>query len=250
MQALLNLKVLVIESDFYARQTINSYLAWDRRTRVVAMVKTPEQAMDFFQRVAEIEWPDVIILEPEILTDAAALHDTISQFCQTVKDVTIICLARQANAEYAAAAADGGARAYLQRNEVRLYLVDAICYALDRRFVVTSGIRESASPTTEARLRDADVLPSEREYPEMTERIRQALWLCVVEGMPAQLAADEMGISPHTIRSYIKEGYRILEAHDDSNYPEEMGPLERAFMRFTALNKEAESGKKKKNPPG
>jgi len=54
--------------------------------------------------------------------------------------------------------------------------------------------------------------------------------------MPAQLAADEMGISPHTIRSYIKEGYRILEAHDNSEYPEDMGPIERAFMRFTAVN--------------
>jgi DNA-binding CsgD family transcriptional regulator len=129
-----------------------------------------------------------------------------------------------------------------------LYLVDAICYALDRRFVITNGIQETASPIVAARLHDADILPRERQYPEMTERIRQALWLCVVEGMPAQLAADEMGISPHTIRSYIKEGYRILEAHDDSNYPDEMGPLERAFMRFTALNKETESEKKKKNP--
>jgi hypothetical protein len=59
--------------------------------------------------------------------------------------------------------------------------------------------------------------------------------------MPAQLAADEMGISPHTIRSYVKEGYRILEAHDETDYPEEMGPLERAFMRFTALDQDKEA---------
>ncbi len=246
---MLNLKVLLIDSDFYALQAINSYLAWDRRTRVVALVNTPEQAMDFLGRVADIEWPDVIILEPEIFCDATALHTAISQFQHMVKDVSIICLARQANAEYAAAAADAGARAYLQRDEVRLYLVDAICYVQDRRFVVTSGIREAASPALAARLQDADSLPRERQYPEMTDRIRQALWLCVVEGMPAQLAADEMGISPHTIRSYIKEGYRILEAHDETHYPEEMGPLERAFMRFTALNKDTESEEKKKNPP-
>jgi hypothetical protein len=58
--------------------------------------------------------------------------------------------------------------------------------------------------------------------------------------MSAELAADEMGISPHTVRSYIKEGYRILEAYDDTIYPPDMSPQERAFMRFTALVKEIE----------
>jgi hypothetical protein len=57
--------------------------------------------------------------------------------------------------------------------------------------------------------------------------------LCVVKGMPAHLAADEMGISLHTIRSYIKEGYRILEAYDGTEYPSDMSPQERAFMRLT-----------------
>lgn len=54
--------------------------------------------------------------------------------------------------------------------------------------------------------------------------------------MPAQLAADEMGISLNTVRSYIKEGYRILEAYDDTTYPDEMSPAERAFMRLTSLD--------------
>jgi hypothetical protein len=58
--------------------------------------------------------------------------------------------------------------------------------------------------------------------------------------MPAHLAADEMGISLHTIRGYIKEGYRILEAYDDREYPLDMTPQERAFMRFTALAEDEE----------
>ena len=85
------------------------------------------------------------------------------------------------------------------------------------------------------RLYNAFILPEQRDYPEMTDRIRQAIRLCVIEGMPAHLAADEMGISLHTIRGYIKEGYRILEANDHYEYPTDMTPQERAFMRFTAL---------------
>jgi hypothetical protein len=79
-----------------------------------------------------------------------------------------------------------------------------------------------------------------RKFPELTDRIRQAIKLCVVEGMPAHLAADEMGISLHTIRGYIKEGYRILEAYDETEYPLDMTPQERAFMRFTGFAEEDE----------
>jgi hypothetical protein len=120
----------------------------------------------------------------------------------------------------------------LLRNEVQLRLVSGLCYALDFSFTVTAGV-----PINHLKLaKPVEVIREPQEYPGMTERIRQALWLCVITGMPAQLAADEMAVSPHTIRSYIKAGYRILEAHDSTDYPEEMGPLERAFMRFTALN--------------
>ena len=50
----------------------------------------------------------------------------------------------------------------------------------------------------------------------------------------AHVAADEMGISLHTIRSYIKEGYRILEAYDETEYPVDMSPQERAFLESRA----------------
>jgi hypothetical protein len=52
-----------------------------------------------------------------------------------------------------------------------------------------------------------------------------------------------MGISLHTIRSYIKEGYRILEAYDDMEYPVDMSPQERAFMRLTKFGEKDEEEK-------
>ena len=231
----INLKVLILDSDFYALQSLNSYLAWDRRTRVVALAADMVQAFDYIRRVAEPELPDVVLLEPDAFPNVEALRAAIHQFKEAIKDVMVICMARKPDPHYASAAVEAGVRGYMLRSDVRLHLASAIVYALDRDLLVTQSIHSAATPA-QARLFHASVLPPEREYPEMTQRIRQAIWLCVVEGMPAQLAADEMGISPHTIRSYIKEGYRILEAHDDTNYPEEMGPLERAFMRFTALN--------------
>jgi predicted site-specific integrase-resolvase len=60
----------------------------------------------------------------------------------------------------------------------------------------------------------------------------------VLDGLPAEVAADEMGVSTNTIRSYVKEGYRILEAEDGRHYPWTMSPMERAFLRINSLDGE------------
>ncbi len=245
----INLKVMVIDPDFYGLRALNSYLAWDRRTRVIALAQKIERAVKILRQLTTVELPDVLLLEVSVCADPAMLREVIGQCRAMVKDLIVLCLAHRADPTWTAAAAAAGARGYLVRNELRLQLVGAIIHALDHRFVITAGVREVASPSDDSWLSYAELLPGERAYPEMSERVRQALWLCVIEGMPAQLAADEMGISANTVRSYIKEGYRILEAYDDTRYPHEMGPVERAFMRFTALSDSAEPPGKKDTPP-
>lgn len=235
----INLKVMILDTDFYALRALNSYLAWDRRTRVIALPESEAQALEFIRSVSLAEQPDVLLLEPDSYPNAVALGQAITRFRALVEDLIVLCLPHRAAPDYVEAAQRAGARGYLLRNEVRLRLVGAILHAQEHPFVITEGV-----PTVPR----AELLPPQREYPEMTERIRQALWLCVIEGMPAQLAADEMGISPHTIRSYIKEGYRILEAYDDADYPDDMGPLERAFVRFTALEKPDQPERKNDQP--
>jgi DNA-binding NarL/FixJ family response regulator len=135
------------------------------------------------------------------------------------------------------AAADSGAAGYLLKSDVRLQIAWALVYAGQRQldFVVTATVARFCAGSANRRLLHAYTLPERRKFPELTDRIHQALWLCVVKGMPAQLAADEMGISLHTIRGYIKEGYRILEAYDETEFPLYMTPQEKAFMRLTAF---------------
>ena len=58
-----NLKVLVLDTDYYARQAINSYLAWDRRTRVVHLAETMQSVVEYVRRVPDTEWPDVVLLD-------------------------------------------------------------------------------------------------------------------------------------------------------------------------------------------
>jgi DNA-binding NarL/FixJ family response regulator len=236
----INLKVLIMDSDYYALQAINSYLAWDRRTRVTWMAENLDEMWAYINRTPLAELPDVIVLDADHAGGADSLRYHIERLRQTIKDVMIICLARVPDAKAVEAAAETGARGYLLKDDVRHQIAWAIVYALDHDFMISPGVERVGEQVFTPRLNNAATLPKRREYPELTERIRQAIELCVVKGMPAHLAADEMGISLHTIRSYIKEGYRILEAYDETEYPVDMSPQERAFMRLTRFTDDDE----------
>ncbi len=233
-----NLKVLVMDTDYYALQAINSYLAWDRRTRVTCLAESVDEMWLYINRTPLAELPDVILLDADHMGDADALRYHVERLRQKIKDLIVICLAQTSDARLVDAAADAGARGYLLKGEVRLQIAWATVFALEHDFIISPGVERAGEQVFNLRLTHATTLPHQREYPELTERIRQAIELCVVKGMPAHLAADEMGISLHTIRSYIKEGYRILEAYDETDYPVDMSPQERAFMRLTRFSDE------------
>jgi DNA-binding NarL/FixJ family response regulator len=231
----INLKVLVMDTDFYALHAINGFLAWDRRTRVTNLSENPEQMWDYIERTPLAELPDIVLLEADHLGGADMLRETVSAIHERIKNVRVICLAQFAEPALVEAAAEAGANGYLLKQEVRLQIAWAIVYALKRDFIVSDGVLRGRTHLHNHRVVNASPLPEMKQFPELTDRIRQAIKLCVLDGTPAHLAADEMGISLHTIRGYIKEGYRILESYDDTEYPIDMTPRERAFMRLTAF---------------
>ncbi|MBK8022393.1 MAG: response regulator transcription factor [Chloroflexi bacterium] len=234
----INLKVALMDTDYYAMQAINGYLAWDRRTRVILLSESWRHLWEHVDSLPEAELPDIVILDAEAFDHIGGLRDAIHRLRDRIPNVKVVCLARYADLKRVEAAVDSGARAYLLKSEVTLHIAWAIVYGLERDLLVTSSIHRLGNRSMNRRLHEAAILPQRREYRELTERIRQAIELCVVKGMPAQLAADEMGISLHTIRSYIKEGYRILESADETIYPVEMSPQEKAFMRITRIEDE------------
>jgi DNA-binding NarL/FixJ family response regulator len=238
MYTQMNIKVALMDSDFYALQAINSYLAWDRRTRVVATAETPKALREWLSQAAPAEQPDATLFEVDWAPNVERLQKALRGLDETAG--VVLCLSARAERERIVAAGRTGARGYLVKGDVRLGIAGAVAHALTHQFVVSASVAEQLAGPSEGIFLQAEVLPGLRRYPELTDRVEQALRLCVIEGMSADLAADEMGVSAHTIRSYVKEGYRILEAHDDTHFPVNMSPQERAFMRYTALRREAD----------
>jgi DNA-binding NarL/FixJ family response regulator len=231
------IRVFVIERDIFARQTIASYLSWDRRTRVLGSAGTPQEMSRLLAEYPDSGRLDAVTLDTGLVTDPSSLSNLIKEVRHYAPEAVVICLGYQPSAELALAAQQAGARAYLVRETVGLGIACAVHFTLKHPFVVSQDIVDYLPGI---HLPEAKTLPSRRHYERMTPRIEQALWLCVVEGLPAELAAEEMGVSTSTVRSYIKEGYRILESQDDTHYPPKISPAERAFLRFTALDMQEE----------
>ncbi|MBL8119792.1 MAG: hypothetical protein J0L63_18075 [Anaerolineae bacterium] len=236
----INLKVLIMDTDFYALHAANSFLAWDRRTRVTNLSESLEEMWDYISHNPLAELPDIILLEADHLGGPTGLKNTVQSLYKRVEGVRVICIGQEADPDLVEAAAEAGASGFLLKQDVRLQIAWAIVYTLDHDYTITTGIARACAGRFHHRIFHASVLPGMRKFPELTRRIHQALKLAVLDGLPAHLAADEMGISLHTIRGYIKEGYRILEAHDETEYPVDMTPQERAFMRLTAFSENNE----------
>ena len=236
-----NLKIAVIDSDRYALNAINAYLAWDRRTRV--QIKADSLA-DFWRMLREQsphDLPDAVLLDANHMGGADGLRATIGALRAAIPGLMIVCLAQIADLDQIYAAVDSGARAFLLKQDARIHIAWALCHAHaleDDRFLVSAGALAASQKLRHPRLRPVEVLPGARHYPGMTERLREAIVLFAVEGMPQRLVADEMGISPATVRGYIKRAYAILEAGyaEEGGYPADMSQQERAFMRLTALD--------------
>ena len=235
-----DLKVAVIVRDGHALYAINAYFAWDRRTRVKLKVETLEEFWLALGQLREPEYPDVVVLDAEDLEDTRALSRAIHNLLDAINGAIVICLAQNADLDLLYAAVDGGARAFFLKSDVLLQIAPAVCYAQSFKsseFFYSKGAAAAIGRLKHSRLRRSMELPGPRRYPELTKRKREAIILYAIEGMPARLVADEMGISENAVRDYIKKAYRILESyHDDGgDYPLDMSQQEIAFMRLTAL---------------
>jgi DNA-binding NarL/FixJ family response regulator len=228
--------VFVLERDIYACQAIVNYLSWDRRTHVIGRANALDEMISWLDTDDWRMIPDVIIVDTNLGPSETGLDRLIRSIRQWLPGPSVICLAHQPDPFLALAAARSGSCGYLVRTEVGVSLASAVCFTLHHPFVVTQGVMSTLVDQTRECPVTVDVLPARRKHPHLTQRLEQALSLCVIEGLPAEVAAEEMGVSTSTVRSYIKEVYRILEAEDDSPCLPTVSPAERAFMRYSALD--------------
>ncbi len=239
----IDLKVALIDSDYYTEKAIHAYLAWDRRTRALTDYSSLQDFWRALDGVKADAHPDVIILDVNNVGERGDIRQSIRRLVDGVSDAALVCLSHIDDLDLFYAAAEGGARAFLHKDDVRYHIASAVCFAGQLRgeeFLYSQSMDKARRLLNHPRANWplAVALPKPVEYQGLSKRIRQTIELHAVEGMPAALIADELDLAESTIRGYIKDAYEALglsaDQHDDS-FLANLSQRERAFMKLTAL---------------
>ena len=247
----IDLKVALIDSDYYTEKAIHAYLAWDRRTRALTDYSSLEEFWQSLDGAATSDYPDVVILDVNNVGGRRDIRLLIRRLADTVLGAAVVCLSYIDDLDLFYAAAAGGARSFLHKEDVRIHIASAVCLAsqLSRDEFLYSQKMDAARrmlnhPRATRPL--AIALPKPVQYVGLKDEdhkgagrtIRRAIELYAIEGMPAALIADEMRLAESTVRDYIKTAYGALGLREyDDTFLANLSQRERAFVKLTALEK-------------
>ena len=240
-----DLRVALIDSDYYTEKAIHAYLAWDRRTRALTDFSSLEQFWQALDRVAAAAYPDVIILDVNNVGERGDIRMLIQRLVDNVPKATLVCLSHIDDLDLLYAAAAGGARAFLHKEDVRYHIASVVCLAceLRREELLYSQKMDAARRMLNhprASHPIAIQLPKPVQYDGLTPRVRRTIELFAIEGMPAALIANELRLKQSTVTDYVKKAYQALGLQDlepDETFLASLPNRERAFMKLTALEK-------------
>lgn len=239
----IDLKVALIDSDYYTEKAIHAYLAWDRRTRALTDYSSLEEFWLSLEGVAAAAYPDVIILDVNNVGERGDIRREIQRLVETVPNATLVCLSHIDDLDLFYAAAAGGARAFLHKEDVGYHIASAVCLASELRkeeFLYSRKMDAARRLLNHRRATRplAIALPRTVQYEGFSKRLRRTIELYAIEGMPAALIANELDLSVNYVRDNIKEAYDLLGVRDqDGTFLDDLSQRERAFMKLTALEK-------------
>ena len=238
----LDLRVAVIDSDNYTEQAIHAYLAWDRRTRSLMDYSSLGEFARSMGELKPAQYPDVVILDVNNVGERAANRQSVQLLTDTLAEAAVVCLSHIDDLDMLHAAVSGGARAFLHKGDVGIHISSAVCLAhllTKQEFLYSRRMDEARRILNHPRLsgRLARLLPRPLSYAGMTARVRRAIELYAIEGMPAELIANEMQLTESTVRAYIKQAYAVLGLRNaDDSFLANLSQRERAFRKLTALD--------------
>lgn len=230
------IRAVIMDDDFYSLQTMISLLAWDRRTRVIGSANSPQQLLEVLKAQPKMEPPDVLLLDMELLSyKEADILGLITKVLLILPKASLVCLAQTIKIDLVELVFKHGVKAYLIKDEVGFGLASAVVYSAMPGYVVTESIFEKWIQSKEIYLNKLKILPGPRNFPELSHRVELAMRYYVIAGMPAELTADEMGVSENTIRTFVQQASNALHGYDDNIVTLTASNKERLFQQYTSL---------------
>ncbi len=212
MNAAQNIRVLIVDDDYYARDALQSLVARDRRTHVWA---TADSVSDACTKLGTQCYPapDLVLLDVRLGERSQSGIDGMPLIRGACPPAKILMTSVQNDEETVLSAIRAGADGYVWKNESADGICNAIVGVMEGRFVVTPSVAEALlGKTVELSSYATEVMRTNPAVRDLTESIRKTVYLYCFCGMSAREIADELTVSVNTVNSRLKLAYQILGA--------------------------------------
>ena len=202
------IRVAVLDDDDLARLGGMTLLARDLRTSIVFDCASPEELLTWL--VQTTETPDVVLLDIEYRSATYPLGELLLRLSNLFPEITVVGLTQFGDPEILYQAMQHDLGGLLLKSEVSLSLATAAVNAANADFICTHGIKHRLEEMGYDLGENATVQESWRLHPELTPRLKQVFWLCLVYGLSAKMAAHELYVAYNSVERYRARIYEIV----------------------------------------
>ena len=219
---MVQIKVMLIEDDFYSRYALYSILSTDNRIFVIDDVVDVEEAIWVLKGAKAHQIPNVIVFDVDLFAEASGSLTfeqsirairVLQEAVQPLKCRTVCC-AMSPNLFLVREAVTLGVDAILKKNEVAYAICDVVVKVHEGYFVYTQGVSQVAFGRLEGIKHEKVYLVPAREALPLTRDQRRIARLYCEDGMSAKEIAERLRLTEAGIRSHIRNILRALKVRN------------------------------------
>ncbi|MGB1252453.1 MAG: response regulator [Candidatus Promineifilaceae bacterium] len=203
------LRVAIMDDDFYALKGVAALLSRDLRTMIVDECSSAESLLSTLKKSRPK--PDVILIDAEYRGGLIQIDDLLRRARRSAPEAVIIYWTQYADPQPVRAAAAANVNAIFVKSEVELGLATAIERAYIAERACTPSVSKLLRGHYDAWLADAVRIEKWELHPDLSPRLEQVFWLCIIYGMSVRAAAAEMCVQPETVERYRMKIYDIID---------------------------------------
>ena len=189
------IRVLLAEDDFYARNWMEMLLRRDWRTKVSREVDSPAELSGALEDINEHnERVDLILIDTDIPHDVKWLTEALHSLAKHSPKTAILFIGVAPNIQVAKLLTQSNFAGYVLKDEIRYSLAWAVSLAVEHHIVVTPGVCnlfEKTSPLPPGTL----ILDGRVPIAAFSKRDAERARMAFIFSMERHEFADELGIS-------------------------------------------------------
>jgi DNA-binding NarL/FixJ family response regulator len=204
-------RVLLVEDDFYARGWMEMLLRRDWRTRVVGEADQARGLAVLLQALrAGQTRVDLALIDTDILATGGRLSEMLEMVARQLPHAQVLLSGVRPNPGVVQVPGEGQFAGYVLKDEIRYALAWAVSLAMEGHFVLTPGVRDLLGPLPTGSL----VLDGRNPVANFSKRDADAARLAFMFSMERRDLADELEISEEYSYGLVSSLYEKMGLND------------------------------------